>query len=143
MPVKLNETGTLAPLDPIPLQEIQALRANYATAPYVLNTRSGWVSVYELMALISDNKANGVRIYFGRHPKNSSTYSSPYPEQNTVILVATLDSKNPANPTTFDSVDLLNAFEANGPVNSVSYTSGYQGMGGDMIPLCPPNCPNP
>lgn len=102
------------------------------------DTTSAWVSVKELTDLIRDNKnANGIRIYYGRYP----LLSGEYPGQHNVILVSTYDFKNPDKPTAENSNDLLNHNPSEGEVNSVSYTSGYAGMGADTIPLCPPRCP--
>lgn len=140
MPVKLNAyPAGEVPLEPVIPQIIANMRKNYSTKLPEPNTESGWVSIYELMEFISDNKGNGVRIYFGRHDEKHPNYKN----QNTVILVATRDTVNPNDPTTENSVDLLNAYEAKGEVNSVILSTGYEGKGGDTIPLCPPRCPPP
>ncbi|TFF33373.1 hypothetical protein [Mucilaginibacter psychrotolerans] len=118
---------------PIDYTDIERLKSNYQTKPPIFNTVSGWISIYELMALISDNKANGVRFYLSRHDEDDPTY----PDQNTVVFVATLDSTNPGNPSTKYSKDLIDVKA------SVASDGSYTGMGSDMIPLCPPNCSQP
>ncbi len=135
MPVKLDaeiegKTGVL----PIIYTEIKTMVDHYHnTLGRKDDTKSGWVSVNELMALISDNKANGIRIYYGRHDDNDPLHKG----RHNIILVSTFDATNPQNPTSQTSVNLLNYTAAAGPTNSVTYT----GLGGDAIPLCPPACP--
>ena len=53
-----------------------------------------------------------------------------------VILVATVDSVNPDNPTTENSIDQLNE---NMSAENIAGTS-YAGSGGDELPECPPAC---
>jgi hypothetical protein len=137
MPVKLDaHPGGKMGAQPIVYADIVTLIKNYKDnmpATPQPDATSAWVSIYELFSLISDNAANGIRIYYGRHdPKDAK-----YPNEHGVVLVATRDTVNPQAPTTGNSVDLLNYTAANGPVNSVSYS----GDGDDAIPLCPPNCP--
>jgi hypothetical protein len=137
MSVKLDEKLTSEELFPVvtPLSEITQMRTNYENSllPSSKETRSGWVSAKEVFALVADNNANGIRIYFGRHERNDLEF----PGQLNIILVATVDKVNPGDPTTTNSVDQLNPDALAGPVNTVSYT----GMGDDRVPLCPPNCP--
>jgi hypothetical protein len=115
------------PLDHITHKRFDELKKNYQTLAPTNKTISGWVSVIELMKLVSDNNANGVRIYFGRYKDDEA----PYPGQNTVMLVAT---RGKADPTTFDSDDVL--------TNEATILLGgsFEGLASDMIPLCPPNC---
>ena len=59
-----------------------------------------------------------------------------------VILVATVDSVNPDNPTIENSVDQLKVVAQTEQANTMQPPPGtYSGSGGDLIPLCPPNCP--
>jgi len=138
MPVKLNfDPDNSHPLIPVVYEEITRMVGYYrATMPATDNTKSCWVSLNEIMALITDNKANGIRIYYGRHDNNDPNYPD-YSGRHNVILVSTYDAVSPINPTTQNSIDLLNYDATKGPVASVSYS----GLGGDAIPLCPPRCP--
>jgi hypothetical protein len=107
---------------------------NYEDKTIICDTVSAWVSVSEVLSLVAENNANGIRIYYGRHNDDDPKY----PNRHNVILVATRDKSNPENPTTEESEDLLNEDEDNGIVNSVSLT--FAGVGDDTIPLCKPNC---
>ncbi len=148
MPVKLdaNPTGVVE-LTPIPIQEIQKMRDNYKAGlpPGSTDAVSGWVARSEIEALLRDNESpgiipNGIRFYYGRHVDSTmGSIGYEYKGKHTIILVATYDS-NVADPQTEYSTDLLNDGTGDEPVNSVVYTSSYQGMGGDAIPLCPPRC---
>jgi hypothetical protein len=120
---------------PVTPKEINRLVKNYKDTMADDDTRSAWFSIYELMALISDNKGNGVRIYYGRHDKDHKLY----PKRHNVILVATRDADNPENPSSENSHDLLDP-----NVNGVGANpASYKGMGLDMGPLCPPRCVPP
>jgi hypothetical protein len=145
MPVKLDAhlPGHIDE-QPIVYTAIKALIGNYTTnLPTLPNgdadATSGWVSVSELLSLIADNNANGIRIYYSRHPSNDANY----PYHHGIVLVSTFDSVNPQAPTTYNSTDLLNIDTESGPVNSVSFSGdgAYTGDGDDAIPLCPPACP--
>lgn len=147
MPIPLDFMGNPPRLAPIVKQEILKLIDHYRKDMRRNDTQSGWVSAEEILALINDNKADGIRIYFGRH-KEKDEY---YPDQLNVILVATKNSEPGAEATYKNSVDQLNEFKANGPVNSVTFNFPYQdytdsgeyrGRGADTIPLCPQNCPD-
>ena len=119
---------------PIIKTEILAMMKNYKENRGPDQTISAWVSVSELLSLVADNNANGIRIYYGRHDDEDPIY----PGQHNVILVATRDIINPDTPTTINSTDLLNDAIALGKINSVSFT--FSGVGDDTIPLCKPNC---
>jgi len=121
--------------EPIDYEEILKMVGHYREDLREGDTTSAWVSIYQLMSLISDNKANGIRIYFGRHAEDDKFF----PGQHNLIFVATRDVKNPENPTTENSVDLLdkNKKAAGLAEGSVSYA----GLGAEKIPLCPPHCP--
>lgn len=118
-------------MKPIGYKEIEKMIQDYEDG-IKNDTTSAWVSIYDLLALISDNKANGIRLYFGRHSKDDTKY----PGQHNVIFVATRDEKDFQHPTTQNSFDLLDR-------NKVELTEreSYEGQGGDAIPLCKPNCP--
>lgn len=127
MAIELDEPGVTPMMDPITLQRFRKLQQNYQTLDPSNKTISGWVSLIELMKLVSDNNANGVRIYFGRYEDGEQ----PYPGQNTVMLVAT---RGKADPTTADSVDVLDE-------HATILLGNFTGLPGDVIPLCPPACP--
>lgn len=115
------------PLLPIGLERFNELKDNYETLAPSNKTISGWVSLVELVTLVSQNNGNGVRIYFGRYKDDEQ----PCPGQNTVMLVAT---RGNATPTTFDSKDVLTN-------HSTILLTSFEGAPGDVIPLCPPACP--
>ena len=114
------------------------LRKKFPDRPWIEEAKSTWVSKKELLSLLEDNTANGLRIHFGCH--HESTHIVPKKDMLgllTVILVATLDTVNPDNPTTENSIDQLkddNIREAE------SNTGSYAGSGGDNLPVCPPTC---
>lgn len=135
MPIKLNYKPEGSKGDvPIIKTEILALMKNYEDKTIICDTVSAWVSVSEVLSLIADNNANGIRLYYGRHADDDPNY----PNRHNVILVATRDTTDPAKPTTNNSEDLLNDVPAKGLINSVSLT--FAGVGDDTIPLCKPNC---
>lgn len=119
------------------------LKKKFPSRPWIEEVQSAWVSKKELLALLEDNKANGLRIHYGCH--HESTHKDPkmdYHGLHNVILVATLDSVNPDNPTMKNSVDQLkDATKDEHPKHMLQTTGDYAGKGGDLIPLCPPNCP--
>jgi len=118
------------------------LRKKFPDRPWIQEVQSAWVSKNELLALLEDNKANGLRIHYGCH--NESTSKDPradYLGLHNVILVATIDSVNPDNPTTENSVDQLDVTKTEQANAMLPPPGSYGGSGGDLIPLCPPNCP--
>lgn len=117
---------------PVHPEEIALMVKNYKDTMPHDDTQSVWFSIYELMALIADNKANGIRIYYGRHHKNDAVY----PGKHNVILVATRDAVNPGNPSWENSHDLLHY----GKNAELAKPKSYTGMGLDQGPLCPPRC---
>ena len=140
MPIKLDFPGDEPGATPIVKAEIQKLIGNYVRDMRPGDTRSAWVSAEEISALLKDNDADGIRIYYGRHKKDDKLF----PDQHNVILVATKNSKPGSVPCYRSSVDQLNEFKSNGPVNSVTFNfhhGDYVGRGDDAIPLCPQNCP--
>jgi hypothetical protein len=111
------------------------LKKKFPGKPWIEEATSAWVSRKDLEALLHDNKANGLRIYYGCH--HESTNSDPQKDLHglhNVILVATKDDVDPENPTLQNSKDQLKEGQ---PISSADYT----GSGGDTLPLCPPNCP--
>ncbi|SEP27285.1 hypothetical protein [Mucilaginibacter sp. OK283] len=134
MSVKLNATIPLelAPIQPTNYEDIMKMRKKYESTLPPGETKSGWVSAKEISALLSDNLANGIRIYLGRHEDDDLEY----PGQVNMILVATVDKVNPDNPTTFNSEDQLDPNAV-----AVPGSTSYKGLGDDRVPLCPPNCP--
>lgn len=140
MPIKLDFDGGQPGAAPIIKPAIIKLLKNYRKDIKEGDTLSGWVSAEEVMALIAHNHADGIRIYFGRHAADDNSD----PNKLSVILVATKSSDG-GKATWQNSVDQLNEFSSDGPVNSVSFNfhdPDYTGMGDDAIPLCPQNCPN-
>ena len=121
----------------------ESLKQRFPDRPWIEEVQSAWVSKTELLALLEDNNANGLRIHYGCH--NESTSQDPaadYLGLHNVILVATIDSVNPDNPTTENSVDQLQDAAGAQRAGIMSLTPGsYGGSGGDLISLCPPNCP--
>lgn len=113
------------------------LKKKFPDRPWIEETKSTWVSKKELLALLEGNKANGLRIHFGCHYE--STHKDPKKDMiglHTVIFVATIDSINPDNPTTENSVDQLD----DDKVKKLADTGSYGGSGGDSTPTCPPIC---
>ena len=118
------------------------LKKKFPDRPWIQEVQSAWISKNELLALLEDNNANGLRIHYGCH--HESTHKDPrkdYHGLHNIILVATVDAVNPEKPTLKNSVDQL--ADATGKQSkALAKTAGaYTGKGGDLIPLCPPNCP--
>jgi len=135
MSAKLNAKIPLegSEFRPTVYEDVMKMRDNYESTLPTGETRSGWVSAKEISSLLSDNLANGIRIYLGRHEDDDEEY----PGRLNMILVATVDKVAPDNPKSQNSKDQLNPDAEIGPVGSVS----YKGLGDDRVPLCPPNCP--
>jgi hypothetical protein len=113
------------------------LKKKFPEKPWIEETKSAWVSKKELLALLEDNKANGLRIHFGCH--HESTHKDPKKDMlgmHTVIFAATIDSMNPDNPTTENSVDQID----DNRTKKLTDTGSYEGSGGDSLPTCPPQC---
>jgi hypothetical protein len=141
MPIKLDFSGDKVDFTPIVLPAIKKLIENYRADMRTGDTQSAWVSAEEINALLKDNNADGIRVYYGRHEKNDRKY----PNQQNIILVATKKSDAGSMPSFKNSVDQLNEFTKDGIVNSVVFNlrdGDYGGMGADAIPLCPQNCPD-
>lgn len=116
----------------------ESLKQRFPDRPWIEEVQSAWVSKKELLALLEDNSANGLRIHYGCH--NESTSQDPtadYLGLHNVILVATIDSVNPDNPTTENSLDQLKDDNIS---KAESNTGSYTGSGGDALPTCPPTC---
>ena len=137
MPVRLDKNSGELGAHPIVLAKIKEMTDRYRSNINECDAKSCWVSMAEVLQLIADNNANGIRIYYGRHAHGEA---DEFKDKHNVILVATRDTTDPHDPTSENSVDLLNEFVGNGPVNSV--TVSFSGMGDDVIPLCPPHCPS-
>jgi hypothetical protein len=112
------------------------LQQKYPDRPGIEEAQAGWISRADLNALLDDNAANGLRIYYGTHDESTLPGSAPYEflGLHNVILVATVDSADPDNPTYQNSVDQLDQ-------TKTAADGTFKGMGGDLIPLCPPACP--
>ncbi len=129
-----KEKGS-GPGDSQPISKAVVVRMiqNYRKSKLTDNdTQSLWFGIKELMSLIHDNKANGVRLYYGCHDDDDPVY----PGKNTIIVVATHDSKNPGAPCCEDSFDLL----APATVAAPPATHPYTGMALEYAALCPPRC---
>lgn len=111
------------------------LKKKFPDRPWIEETKWCWVSKKELIALLEDNNANGLRIHFGCH--HESTDADPKKNMlglHNIILVATKDAANLDNPTAQNSLDQLK--DATEAVSGNSYT----GNGGDHTTTCPPYC---
>lgn len=127
----------------------EKLKKKYPQRPWIEEVSSTWLSRKELDALLTANKANGLRIYYGCHFQN--THADPRLDcmgLHNLIFVATLDTVNPDNPSTETSDDQLYD-EGHRPaiITSLAFNSPdgdeYEGMAGEFTVLCPPNCPPP
>ncbi|QEC67875.1 hypothetical protein FRZ67_11405 [Panacibacter ginsenosidivorans] len=87
----------------VPFAELQKLTANYRETVCQTETQHIWFSVEDIMTLIKDNKANGIKIYLGRYDNDHPYYAGHL----TVALVATRDEMTPDKPTQRHSVDML------------------------------------
>ena len=115
------------------------LRKKFPDRPWIEEVNFAWITRKELEALLNDNNADGLRIYYGCH--HESTDTDPRKDflgLHNVILVATKDSVEPGNPTLRNSIDQLNE---DAPGAKAPPPQNYTGSGGDAIPLCPPACP--
>ncbi|WDF77777.1 hypothetical protein PQ469_28225 [Mucilaginibacter sp. KACC 22773] len=136
MPVKLNDDLGAPGNQPIIPAAIKVMVDNYRSTMPAGDAKSAWVSISEVLELIAQNNANGIRIYYGRHGDDDADY----PRKHNVILVATRDAIHPENPSPENSNDLLNYDANKGPVDSITL-GRFSGLGDDVIPLCPPHCP--
>jgi hypothetical protein len=146
MPLSLDqEPKKAAPMVPVVFSEIKKMTDKYRRENPG-DTRSAWVSVAEVSALIADNNANGIRIYFGRHADDAPES----PGKLNVTLVATRDVKNPTSPGPATSKSLLDETakppaKASSVITLVQYmypNGDFENMGDDAIPLCPDHCPD-
>lgn len=115
------------------------LKKKFPERPWIEEVSSTWVSRKELEALLDDNNADGLRIYYGCH--HESTHKDPHKDYHglhNVILVATKETVDPNNPTTENSKDVLQEADTKA---SAPKALSYAGSGGDLTPLCPPACP--
>ena len=104
--------------------------------------KSGWVSRSELDQLLDDNGGDGLRIYYGCHKESTLKEAGvEYQGMHNIILVAT--KSIPGQPG-YKSSDQLTESKDPEEANSVVVTgiTGYQGDAGDLVPLCPPRCPD-
>ena len=163
MTIKLLTRDVMGhPLTPTPKEIIEAMQLEYernlcalSTAdlqrrfphrdpplPLIEEVKSAWVSKKDLLELIEDNDGSGVRILYGAHHLN--TYSEEFPFEyrglHNVILVATKDSMDDGNPVASRAVNQLKEASTIEEANSVLTSGPFKNMGGDKIPLCPPNC---
>lgn len=150
-------------LEPTPKEIIKKMRAEYDTqirsvltpilqrrrpeVSNIVDSKSAWVSRKELEALLDDNKANGLRIYYGCHHESTGGINPAldYFGRHNLILVATIDNVNLAAPTTENSLNQLKESSRPEEANSVIFPTGdgsFAGMGDDTLPLCPPRCPS-
>ena len=147
-------------MKPVSKSEIQKMRALYEKTihktstkrlkkkfpgrPGIQEGKSVWVSKKDLLQLLEHNEANGLRIYYGCH--HESTHDDPQMDSlglHNVILVATLDTVNPEEPTCKNSKDQLADKGTEDTFNKDILTNAsslYKGNGGDSLPTCPPTC---
>ena len=110
------------------------LRARFPDRPEIEEAQSAWVSVKDLQQLINDNKGcDGLRIYFGCHGDKTRANDFPFEYQGLHNLIFVTTKSNSEIPTAENSIDNLG--------NSATADGTFKNMGGDKIPLCPPNCP--
>src|SRR5665213_2354061 len=107
------------------------------------DTYSAWVSKVEIEQLLKDNDGDGIRFYFGCHKRSTmADVKVEYQGMHNIILVATKNLW--AEDKGYLSVDQLKESKDPKEANSI-ITSGlsgnYSGNGGDLMPLCPPQCP--
>ncbi len=162
MPIKLvTKNNKEIPFTPTPFEVIQrmkeeyerliwtfssdALQRRFPGKPGIKDAKSAWVSRKELEALLNDNNADGMRIYYGCHFESTGDFNPhlDYHGLHNLILVATKDKRDPENPKYEHSEDQLRVSENPQEANSVIFSGEYDGMGDDMLPLCPPRCPQP
>lgn len=166
MPVKLitvNKDGH--PLTPTPKEQVVEMVQEFQKTFHTLSTKnlrerypdrtfedgspfcdakSAWVSKAEIEQLLSDNvDADGVRIYYGCHKNPTSKEAGmEYQSMHNIILVATKSSwEHPG----YKSADMLKEANNEKEANSIivgGISGGYEGEAGDMVPLCPPRCPD-
>jgi len=119
--------------EPLSSEQFASMTANYKTSLGTnVDTESIWVSIYDILDLISHNRANGIRIYYGRHDDNHEQW----PGRHNLIFVATRDTDNPHNPSGDNSVDLLGGEHLDPPFDKAKFT----GLSMDGAPMCPPRC---
>jgi len=102
---------------------------------------SVWVSWAELQQFVSENNANGIRIYFGQHVDESVGGTPEYKGMLTVILVSTKDAANPVNAQFDTSVDQLTESHIAANANSIAVAGPFTGQADDQFPICNPKCP--
>ncbi len=125
------------PEAPVTMDQIKKMHDNYVSGlihtPFPNDATSAWISLNEVLALMSDNKgATGIRIYYGRYLPGTVINGKDYSNLHGVILVATKHTDIKEDPTIDNSNDMLTP-----NVNYVSY-SVYGGQGDDNIPTKPP-----
>ena len=164
MPVKLITAGEDGhPLTPTPKEQMIKMIKEYRETFHAESSRrlrerfpdrtfpdgslfcdakSAWVSRSEIEQLLTDNKgADGMRIYYGCHKESTLNEAGmEYQGMHNIILVAT---KSVWGQEGFDCVDMLKESNKHEEANSIIINgiTGYEGEGGDMVPLCPPRCP--
>ncbi len=157
MPIKLTKTSLNLDGGPTPKAVVQEMVTHYKgnlkyhgdreiarKYPKRKNKNQGsciWVSVTELMQLITDNGANGIRVYFGQHtPHSEPTGESEYLDLITTIFVATRDNVHPSAPKYDNSEDLL--YESDDErANTIVVAGPFGGQALDKVPICNPTCP--
>ena len=118
------------------------IRSKFPSRASIGQSSSIWISVNELIQLITDNRANGIRIYFGQHNQSSlPSGKEEYEDLLTAIFVATRDTTNFENPTYQNSEDQLNEDSDPEKANSFSVAGPFEGQGADKVPICNPSCP--
>ena len=118
------------------------LKKKFPERPWIEEVTSTWVSRKELEALLNDNNADDLGIYYGCHYESTNkNLHKDYLGLHNIILVATKETVDPQNPTTENSKDQLNDDETKPTVVNGTTQQNYAGSGGDLLTLCHPRCP--
>jgi hypothetical protein len=158
MPIKLTTTPLYGATPKVIIQEMATayqgalkkwgdseIKRKYPNRKCQEQSSCAWISVEELLKLIVQNRATGIRIYFGQHTKSSTplTNEKEYEDLLSVIFVATRNPSNPDVEASLNDQDQLKESDIDDETSSVILTGQYEGNGADKIPICNPECPTP
>ena len=119
------------------------MKRRHKDRPHPFQSSCMWLSVSELLELISHNNATGIRIYFGQHTKgNFPSGDKDYEDLLAPIFVATIDKINPGNPTSENSEDQLIVSDSEKEASNIIVAGAFAGKALDQVPLCNPKCPD-
>jgi hypothetical protein len=154
------DTSAAGKLDPVEMNEMIAYYANNIAPvltklkktnfpdidPNIPDATSAWMSVAEIEKFIADNKAtgnaNGVRIYYGVHTKDSFPGDATKNQKglHNIIFVPTSSGSQP--PTYLNSKNMVDVKPSDG-YNAYNVQEGDTNNTGyalDHSALCPPYC---